>query len=94
MNRWVPELTRRASINPNNRPTLRRGAEGQNLPRMIDRNQIRAARYRRLALAEPDEEKASLLNRMADEAERGVLCMADRKLSEPPLEPRRVVDTE
>jgi hypothetical protein len=61
---------------------------------MIDRNQIRAARYRRLALAESDKEKAALLNRMADEAERGVLCMADRKLTEPSVPPRRVVDTD
>ena len=30
----------------------------------------RAARYRRLALAEPDKAKAAILNQIADEAER------------------------
>ena len=34
----------------------------------------RAIRYRRLALAEPDAEKARLLQLLADEAERGILC--------------------
>jgi hypothetical protein len=38
----------------------------------------RALRYRRLALAETDRAKAELLNQLADEAERGVLCTADR----------------
>jgi hypothetical protein len=33
----------------------------------------RAIRYRRLALAEQDNEKAQLLRRIADEADRGVL---------------------
>ena len=37
----------------------------------------RAVRYRRLALAEPDTEKAQLLQLIADEAERGVLCSVD-----------------
>lgn len=36
----------------------------------------RAIRYRRLALAEPDADKARLLQLLADEAERGVLCTA------------------
>jgi hypothetical protein len=35
-------------------------------------------RYRKLALAKLDREKANLLNRIADEAERGVLCTVDR----------------
>jgi hypothetical protein len=38
----------------------------------------RAVRYRRLALAERDNEKADLLRRIADECERGVLFTADR----------------
>jgi hypothetical protein len=38
----------------------------------------RAVRYRRLALAEPDPEKARLLQLLADEAERGVLVTAER----------------
>ena len=38
----------------------------------------RAVRYRRLALAETDSANAVLLQRLADEAERGVLCVADK----------------
>jgi hypothetical protein len=37
----------------------------------------RAVRYRRLALAEEDRQKAELLHKIADEAERGVLVTAD-----------------
>lgn len=37
----------------------------------------RAARYRRLALLEPDSQKARLLQLIADEADRGVLCIAE-----------------
>jgi hypothetical protein len=37
----------------------------------------RAVRYRRLALAEEDKEKADLLYKLADEAEKGVLITAD-----------------
>jgi hypothetical protein len=43
-----------------------------------DKDHARALRYRRLALAEADKDRASLLNRIADEAERGVLCTVDR----------------
>jgi hypothetical protein len=43
----------------------------------------RAARYRRLALGEPDKEKAELLRLLADEADRGVLVTTER-LSERP----------
>jgi hypothetical protein len=39
----------------------------------------RAVRYRRLALAEPDPEKARLLYLIAEEADRGVLATADWK---------------
>lgn len=45
---------------------------------MIDKNQQRAVRYRRIALAELDKAKAALLFRIADEAERGILCTVDR----------------
>ena len=38
----------------------------------------RAVRYRRLALAEPDKAKAAILNQIADEAERDVLCTVDQ----------------
>jgi len=41
---------------------------------MIARNQIRAARYRALALSEKDQARANLLDRLAEEAEHGVLC--------------------
>lgn len=41
---------------------------------MPGRNQMRAARYRVLAAAETDASRSALLNRLADEAERGVLC--------------------
>ena len=37
----------------------------------------RAARYRRLALAEPDKGKAELLRLLADEADRGVLVTTE-----------------
>jgi hypothetical protein len=38
---------------------------------------LRAMRYRRLALQEPDSERARLLRAIAEEAERGVLCTAE-----------------
>jgi hypothetical protein len=38
----------------------------------------RAARYRQLALAEPDKAKAAILREIADEAERDVLCTVDK----------------
>ena len=41
---------------------------------MIARNHIRAARYRALALIETDQARANLLDRLAGEAEHGVLC--------------------
>jgi hypothetical protein len=41
---------------------------------MIARNHIRAARYRALALTEKDPARANLLDRLAGEAEHGVLC--------------------
>ena len=37
----------------------------------------RAAKYRRLALAEPDKEKAELLRLLADEADRVLLITAE-----------------
>jgi len=42
-----------------------------------EKNHARASRYRKLALAELDKEKSGLLNRIADEAEQGVLCTVD-----------------
>ena len=40
-------------------------------------NHTRAVKYRGLALAEPDKEKAELLYQIADEADRGVLFTAE-----------------
>lgn len=42
----------------------------------------RSVRYRRLAMQESDPLKAQLLNQLADEAERGVLCTVDWKSSQ------------
>jgi hypothetical protein len=47
----------------------------------------RAVRYRRLALQETDAEKARLLQAIADEAERGVLCTSEW------LQPRAKIQT-
>jgi hypothetical protein len=41
----------------------------------------RSVRYRRLALVEPDQAKAQLLYRIADEADRGVLFTSERLYS-------------
>jgi hypothetical protein len=41
------------------------------------KNQARAVRYRQLALAEPDRAKADVLLKLADEADREVLCTSD-----------------
>jgi hypothetical protein len=46
-----------------------------------EKNRARALRYRKLALAETDKEKARLLNNIAEEAERGVLCTVDHTAS-------------
>jgi hypothetical protein len=45
---------------------------------MNARNRTRIMRYRRLALGQADRRLARLLNKLADEAERGVLCTVDR----------------
>jgi hypothetical protein len=41
---------------------------------MLARNRIRAARYRALALTEKYQARANLLDRLAAEAEHGLLC--------------------
>ena len=51
---------------------------------MNSKNHIRAVRYRQLALAEPDQAKADVLYKIADEAERAVLCTVDWMRSEIP----------
>lgn len=45
----------------------------------------RAVKYRRLALSEPDQEKAQLLRNLADEADRGVVFTADWRRASPPV---------
>jgi hypothetical protein len=45
---------------------------------MNPKNHARAVRYRQLALAETDKDKAAVLYKIADEAERDVLCTVDR----------------
>lgn len=51
---------------------------------MNSKNHIRAVRYRQLALAEPDKAKADVLHKIADEAERDVLCTVDWMRNEIP----------
>jgi hypothetical protein len=41
---------------------------------MTPKNHARAVRYRQLALAEPDKGKAAILFKIAEEADRDVLC--------------------
>jgi hypothetical protein len=48
----------------------------------------RAVRYRRLALAEQDNEKIRLLQLIADEADRGVLFTAEWNSKRPPPLPQ------
>ena len=43
-----------------------------------EKNHARALRYRKLALAETNRDNARLLNQIADEADRGVLCTVDQ----------------
>jgi hypothetical protein len=56
----------------------------------------RAVRYRRLALAEEDNEKIRLLHLIADESDRGVLFTAEwtsaryRSAEPPPIKPTDV----
>jgi hypothetical protein len=45
---------------------------------------LRAVRYRRLALAEDDREKADLLLKLAEEADKGILCVAQWKFAKRP----------
>jgi hypothetical protein len=43
----------------------------------MSKSNPRAVRYRKLALAERDREKADLLYKLAEEADRGLLCTAE-----------------
>ena len=53
---------------------------------MFERSHRRVSRYRKLALTESDQARVSLLQRLADEAERGVLCMAPHTLAVRPVQ--------
>ena len=62
----------------------------------IASDSARALRYRRLAAAEKDEAAIALLNKLAAEAELGILCTADRRwrppfenLTQPARQPHR-----
>jgi hypothetical protein len=48
------------------------------------KNHARAVRYRQLALVEADRSKADLLFKLADEADRDVLCTSDWARSKRP----------
>jgi hypothetical protein len=50
---------------------------------LTPKNYARAVRYRQLALAEPDRDRADLLLKLADEADRDVLCTSDWCRSSP-----------
>jgi hypothetical protein len=52
----------------------------------------RAVRYRRLALIEQDNEKARLLQLLADEADRSVLVTLERSCYDMPVEPPTPTD--
>jgi hypothetical protein len=45
---------------------------------------VRAMKYRRLALQEPDPERARILRLIADEADRGVLATSDWRMTKRP----------
>ncbi len=81
--RPVPELTSWLSVKLNCGLWLRFSSEVKDTSSM--NNHDRAVRYRRLALSEPDEARAALLQKIANEAERGVLCTVDRKLPLPEI---------
>ncbi|MDR6663314.1 hypothetical protein J2W51_005907 [Tardiphaga robiniae] len=40
---------------------------------------VRAVRYRRLAMIEKDPERARILRQIAEEADRGVLCVSEMR---------------
>jgi len=49
----------------------------------------RGDRYRLLAVVEPDDDKAAVLRKLADEADRNVLCTTNRVLNQPNQPPLR-----
>jgi hypothetical protein len=76
-----PELTSATGIKLNGQLELTRGSARQRIAKgaAVDiKSRTRAIRYRRKAIAEPDECKAAFLRKFAEEAERGVLCTVDQ----------------
>jgi hypothetical protein len=75
-------LTRTSGIKVNGQLELTHGSGTQKIakkePSVEIKNRNRAMRYRRLARTEPDKCKAALLRKLAEEAERGVLCTVDQ----------------
>lgn len=53
------------------------------------KNHARAAKYRQLALAEPDKAKAAVLYQIADEADREVLFTVDELHSVAPSKEKK-----
>ena len=78
----VPALTCALGIKLNGQLELTHGSARQKIakkePSVDIKNHNRAIRYRRLAIAEPDKCKAAYLRKLAEEAERGVLCTVDQ----------------
>ena len=78
----IPALTCALGIKLNGQLELTHGSARQKIakkePSVDIKNHNRAIRYRRLAIAEPDKCKAAFLRKLAEEAERGVLCTVDQ----------------
>ena len=53
---------------------------------------VRAVRYRRLALSEGDKAKADLLLKLADESDRGILCTSEWLSARLSLQEERLQD--
>ena len=81
----IPALTCALRIKLNGQLELTHGSARQKIakkePSVDIKNQNRAIRYRRLAIAEPDKCKAAFLRKLTEEAERGVLCTVDQMAS-------------
>jgi hypothetical protein len=88
-----PELASASGIKLNGQFELTRGSARQKIAkrsRPVDiKNLNRAIRYRRLAIAEPDECKAAFLRKLAEEADRGLLWTVDRLHSAEVVEQRK-----
>jgi hypothetical protein len=79
----IPALTCASNIKLNGQLVLTHGSARRKIankepPVDIKNSRNRAMRYRRLARDEPDDCKAALLRKLAEEAERGALCTVDQ----------------